>query len=356
MSSKSKAALNTQADTIKDETGANLNTANRVGTYLKDSADSAMNEIDEGFVQVVYGSGSNQAATIQAAIDAASDGDTLRFKDGVVKVETQISVNKQLRIIGNHNTVFQTTSDISIFFVTKTECTFNDLKFLGDAGALGSGAKTAQFGIRVATNLGDSGSVQNVVADNMNGGLAHLRNVGVTGDESLGWVFSECRMQNCDRGIWLDLSAEYCQINDCVSVECAKGVFIDGGNDSVVGGNYSRCTDGIYIDSNLNGKHIITGVTAKHCTNNLNIVRTPTNNATAITGCSFFTGNVKIKDADGVCFSGNQIAGTVTVDGCAVIFTGNYMHTTATETILNAGVLHKSNNFNFTSAKVLTLW
>ena len=353
---KTIAALNAQADQINNETGKAANNHVRIGAMNVDLADSMLNEIDEGYVQVEYGSASNQAATIQAAIDTASDGDTLRFKDGIVKVETQINVNKQLVILGTPNTVFQTTSDISIYFVTKIKCFFADFRFLGDAGALGSGGKTAQYGIRVATSVGDSGVAYNVFADNMGGGLSHLRNVGITGDTSLGWVFSICRMQNCARGIWLDQAAEYTQINDCVAVQCAKGLFIDGGNDSVVGGNYSRCTDGIYIDSTLNGKHIISGVIAKHCTNNLNIIKTPTFHGVSITGGSFFTGNVKIKDADGVNFNGNTINGTVTVDGCATIWTGNNMVETAAETILNGGVLHKSNNFNYTAAKVLTAW
>lgn len=250
-------------------------------------------------VPVEYGSANNQAATIQAAINAASDGDVLAFGSGVVKIETGLTCTKNISIIGNR-TIWKTTSNITILtWGTASEPIIEGIFFEGN----NTGA--AQTGLIMNSNLGGY-TINNCRFININNTGLAAGGTGISPYQK--GSISNCRAITC-AGIGMHITSAYVTMNNCDAPGCGKGIVVSGGNTTIVGSNADGCTVvGLELNAGPNtGKLTIVGGHFNH--GNGGITINSADNGVVLQGVQSVTSLIEV-NADRVHFIGCELAST----------------------------------------------
>lgn len=200
-------------------------------------------------VKVEYASASNQSATIQAAIDAATAGDTLVFGMGVVKVETQLLVTKRINIVC-FGTNFTTSSNIIIwrFGSGATYATISGCVLTGSGEDSGS---TTQCGINNSGSLGMK--ISNVHATGLGGYGFQFANDAAASYETC--LVDQCSALNCNIG--MEVAGSYISIDNCSANSCNVGIDVTGSNYELTNCDANICdTAGIRFTGVGKGKII----------------------------------------------------------------------------------------------------
>lgn len=293
-------------------------------------------------VPVEYGSATNQASVIQAAITAASDGDVLAFGAGVVKIETNVTCTKNISFIGNR-TIFRTTSNITILTITTaTDVRVDGIFFEGN----NTGA--AQNGLFMNTS---GYNVSNCIFLNFNivGMIAH----GTTTTPYRKSTVSNCRAISCT-GTGFSVTGEYVTLENCDAPGCGKGIVSSGGNITMIGCSGNASTTGIEFNSYANsGKTTVYGGHFNHCTNS--IVVNSALNGIVFHGVEAVTGAMTI-NADNIHFIGCQLAGASSnMNSKVVLFMGNIINHATTFPLTNtSGCVFVNNYYLGTPASLWT--
>lgn len=175
------------------------------------------------YIPIEYASASDQAATIAAAVTAATAGDTLFFGQGVVKVETQITIGKRLNIVC-FGTNFTTSSNIAIFRFT----TSSDLSTVWGATFTGSGEDSGSTTQTAINSTGSRGiTVEKCYATAFGGPAFIIGNSAATAPyEESSWV--SVKAMNCNLGF--EITGEYIAMTNCFAVTSNNGWHINGGS------------------------------------------------------------------------------------------------------------------------------
>lgn len=275
------------------------------------------------WVKVEYGSASNQASVIQAAIDAATAGDALYFGTGVVKIETNVSTTKKLFFRGNGGTIFRTTSNITILTFTtgSSDSEISGIQFEGnDTGA-------AQIGMLANAITGFQ--VVGCVFKDLN--IYGLQMSTATSNPYRPSRVDRCVAISCPGSGYL-IAGEYIQVIGSYAGSCGKGFEITGGNMNMSICNATGNTgDGLYYNTTSNGGHSqIHGFIANHNGGfgiNINSVDSGAgNNGLHLIGAECFSNAFKIND-NLVFVTGLETDGVITVSNCSrALFTGCRIH------------------------------
>lgn len=268
-------------------------------------------------VAVEYGSASNQASVISAAITAASNGDVLVFGTGVIKIETAITCTKNISFIGTGGTIFRTTSNITILNCTGTGVRISGIQFEGNS----TGA--AQTGLVLNTGLGftvENCNFKNLLlAGGTFGGGSQISPYTKN-------IVRQCRADNC--GIGFDATGSYYSYTDCDASLCGNGFKITTANMTLMNCSANAFnTNGLLIDAASGGKTTIYGGHFNHgiSGNSININQAP--NGVVIHGVNAVIDTIAI-NADRVHFIGCQLAGgSSNMNSKNVLFMGNTINT-----------------------------
>lgn len=284
-------------------------------------------------VKVEYGSASDQAATIQAAHDAATAGDVLLFGMGVVKIETMVNITKKLTIIGN-GTIFRTTSNIKILNISGSSAAYTKIY---DIDFEGNSTGAAQYGIfNASTSYGLT--VQNCIFKTLNTGGIFLQGTGIT-PYSLN-IVTGCRAIDCP-GSGFMISGAYSKATDCDANNCGIGFDVTTTNLTISGCNASECTVGLQITTS--GKCIVLGGHYNHGGTSISVVSATL--GVAIIGTNAVTGSISVND-NNVNFSNCNLGGSgINFNSKHVRMLGNIIYTGGLTASNDTNVIY-ANNYN----------
>lgn len=194
-------------------------------------------------------SGGADFTTIQAAVDAASEGDTISVRDGTY-IEN-VNVNKRLMIRsenGTDVTVVQAVDpDDHVFEVTADSVEINGFKVMGVVNYGGYEA-----GIYVV-NADEVGIIGNVISETNNGIHLHSSYNSIINNNTYGSGISSFMRYN---GIYLVSSLNITIINNNIS-RTTRGIYLFSSSDNTLTNNkVSDNAGGILITSSSSNNHI----------------------------------------------------------------------------------------------------
>jgi len=268
---------------------------------------------------VEYGSALNQAATIQAAIDAAPVGSSLIFGGDaslsqIVKIETSISITKRLHFFAFGGITLQTISNIIILNFSGSAAGFSisGFRFLGnDTGAAQSAMSAGVAGY----------TIDRCVAIDFN--LAGFTLSGTTTSPYTKSIISNSRAESCP-GVGFSVISEYVSLVNNDAPGCGTGFKIAAGNLTLTDNSSNFSTTGITFDAATNtGKSSIKGGNFNHCTNS--IVVNAADNGLQFIGVEAVTGAMNI-NVDEVRFAACHLAGTGNMNSKRVRFSDNVIN------------------------------
>jgi parallel beta-helix repeat protein len=297
-------------------------TRNRKIAFSDEVTDTLYERRSElGYVNVKWfgavGDGINDdAAAINNAISAAESMNVraILFPRGEYLVGSTINVPEYLQLVGVNKSwsILKTTSDASIFAFSGRN-TVRDLGFYGDGkGATYDAGKTSQHAIYSATS--SYNVIESCDFNNLGGAAVFIGNSG---------RYNQVRNNNFvsnNIGIYIGQS-EYNQINNCSVVDGNTAIKINlGGNNSIVGGNYSYNLTGLRIIGSTgfnDGHSVCVGATINHNMDYSVFIDNVTLGY-VFAGCMMYYGSLYIKEGKYVQFTACDIdvtGGSIFVEG-----------------------------------------
>lgn len=235
---------------------------------------------------------------------------------GTYKFASTITLPAGTKLFGmGANSIIKISVNDTLFKLSNY-CEINNIRF---EGTRSGGASTAQTALSLDSVLGC-----HVYANyfyNFGGAAIYGRANGLMSgsDFTYGNKVDENSGDHNQKGIYLDTRAEYFTNTNNTFVDGDRGIVITGGNNSIVGGNYSTNVIGIEITSGSNNAHATaTGVTANHCS-------TASVSISGVTlgydfvSCNLYYGGVTIVSSTDIHFNKCQ----VDVTGSTITSTNN---------------------------------
>jgi post-segregation antitoxin (ccd killing protein) len=256
----------------------------------------------------------DDSAAMTAALAALSAGtyNTLRLGAKTYLVGSGFDLPSGCAIIGegNSSSVLKTTSNSYVLRCNGV----NDITLL-DFTILGNSTGASQHGLYAGVD-GDTDSgpsrlyVAGVVAANLGGrGFSYVGNVGLATSYE-GPRFVGLLARGCGYGYYFAERGEYATMVGCAAESCTiRGVTINAGNVSMLGGNITNCNLNMYLGPGTNDGHgIISGVQINHAARLLEAGDIA--NGFPIIGCNMYAGQIWLENSDAVRFIGGAIDAT----------------------------------------------
>jgi hypothetical protein len=249
----------------------NIGSAANDGTG--DTLRVAFGKINDNFPYVTpeqYGALGDGSTNDQAAIaSAVATGFPVFFGQKNYRVTSTTNLPTGTTILGcGASSIISTTSNISVFTVTGSGVTIDNISFTGNS----TGA--SQRAIDVTGNAGLTLAYNNIKLNGLTinlfggSGIYATLVVGHTGSFHEGSVKAvNCFINSCGTGINADTRAEYLSFTGCHIYACTVGLRIVGGNGTFKSGSIVDCTTVIsHVGGTNDGKWQIEGNLINHNT------------------------------------------------------------------------------------------